>query len=100
MRSWRKAFVGGLMIEFGNPKGIAFFLSVFAVAIPADATIATKLATIGGGLLFEVLWYSGAALLLGSEVSRRMYGRAKPLIERSFAAVFIGLGVHLLLSKV
>jgi threonine/homoserine/homoserine lactone efflux protein len=98
-RSWSQAFLGGLLIEFGNPKGIAFFLSVFAVSIPADATVATKLTTIAGGLLCETAWYSGAALLLGSEASRRVYARARPLVERGFAAVFVGLGAHLLFSR-
>lgn len=93
------AFFGGLMIEFGNPKGIAFFLSVFAVAMPADASLATKLLTISGGLAFELAWYAAAALILGSHSARRAYGRAKPTVERLFGGLFVGLGMHLLLSR-
>jgi threonine/homoserine/homoserine lactone efflux protein len=94
-----RAFSSGLMIEFGNPKGIAFFLSVFALAIPPDATTATKLLTISFGLVFELAWYSGAALLLGSRASRSAYDRVKPIVERIFGTVFVGLGVQLLLSR-
>jgi threonine/homoserine/homoserine lactone efflux protein len=86
-----QAFGRGLLIELSNPKGIAFFLSVFAVSISAEASVATKLAAFLSGLAFELIWYLATILLFSSGPVRQLYRRWQVAVARVFGVLFVSL---------
>jgi threonine/homoserine/homoserine lactone efflux protein len=93
-----QAFGRGLLIELSNPKGIAFFLSVFAVSIPAEASVATKLAALLSGLAFELIWYLATILLFSSGPVRQLYRRWQFAVTRAFGVLFVSFGIGLAIS--
>jgi threonine/homoserine/homoserine lactone efflux protein len=85
----------GLVTALTNPKGIAFFLSLFAVALPADLTFAGKLALLACGFAIELGWYVFVAMTLSAGWPRRQYARARKTIERVLGAALVLAGVRL-----
>ena len=95
----RNALCSGLAVELTNPKGIAFFVSVFAVSIPPNASLATKLATLVSGTLIEFAFYLALTLLLETARLRVALTRGRRILNRTFGVVFIGFGVALALGS-
>jgi threonine efflux protein len=93
----QQAFWSGLAVELTNPKGIAFFVSVFAVSLPPDASLATRATTLASGIVIEFAIYLGLALLLAGAGSRVHLPNARPVISRIFGIIFIGFGIALVL---
>jgi threonine/homoserine/homoserine lactone efflux protein len=85
----------GFLTALTNPKAIAFFLSLFAVALPPALTLAGKLTLLATGFSMELGWYVFAGLVLSTGWLRRQYARAKKPIERLLGAVLLLLGVRL-----
>jgi len=52
----------GFLTEITNPKGIAFFLGLFATAVPAAAPLWAKLAVLSVGGVIEVAWYTAKVM--------------------------------------
>ena len=46
----------GFLTEITNPKGIAFFLGLFAAAVPASTPLWAKLAVLSAGGVSEIVW--------------------------------------------
>ncbi|SHI62711.1 Threonine/homoserine/homoserine lactone efflux protein [Desulfatibacillum alkenivorans DSM 16219] len=78
-----------------NPKTAAFMASLFAAAVPAQASLEL------GGLCaltictVSTLWYSFAALVFSLDRAREAYQRFRTRIERAAGAVFVFFGVRL-----
>jgi threonine/homoserine/homoserine lactone efflux protein len=89
----------GAVVELSNPKGIAFFLSLFAVSVPAGTAFSAKLTILAGGFAIEVLWYSLVAILLSSPPVRRVYARFGRWIERFIGTLLAGFGIRLITEK-
>jgi threonine/homoserine/homoserine lactone efflux protein len=85
----------GLITALTNPKAIAFFLSLFAVALPAQMTTEAKLSLLGAGFAIELGWYFLVAVVLSSGWPRRMYARARRTIDRVLGAVLLLAGVRI-----
>ncbi|GAB3684893.1 LysE family translocator [Salinisphaera aquimarina] len=96
--AWR-GFRIGLLVDLSNPKGIAFFLSLYSVAIPAGTALWAKAAILVGGFALEVLWYSLVALLLSSRPARATYRRFGGWIERGIGTVLAGFGARLIAAR-
>lgn len=92
-------FKMGAAVNLSNPKGIAFFVGLYAVAVPADASISTRLAILLGGALLELGWYSIVAGLLSRSRFRNVYSRFSMWIERSIGSVLIIFGGKMVLNK-
>jgi len=88
-------FRTGLLTALTNPKAIAFFLSLFAVALPPALTLAGKLALLAGGFTLEISWYVLVALVLSTGRLRALYARARKGIDRLLGAALVLLGVRL-----
>jgi len=88
-------FRTGLLTALTNPKAIAFFLSLFAVAVPPTLSLAGKLVLLGAGFGIELGWYVLVALVLSTERQRALYARARKGIERVLGAALVLLGVRL-----
>ena len=92
--AWR-GFAKGLLLELSNPKGITFFLSVFAASMPLDASHATKLTALALGLAIELVWYLSAVFLFSRGPVRAAYRRWQEAIARAFGALFVAFGIGL-----
>jgi threonine efflux protein len=85
----------GLATSLTNPKAIAFFLSLFAVALPPQLTAGDKLTLLACGLAIELGWYVFVALALSTGALQRLYRRARKPLDRLLGAALLLLGVRL-----
>ena len=85
----------GFLTAMTNPKAIAFFVSLFAVALPADMTTGERLFVLACGFAMELSWYVFVALALSSLKLRALYARARKPIDRVLGAALLLVGVRL-----
>lgn len=85
----------GLLTALTNPKAIAFFLSLFAVALPPHLTTGDKVLLLACGFAIELGWYVLVAFALSSGALRRLYRHARKPIDRVLGAALLLLGVRL-----
>jgi threonine/homoserine/homoserine lactone efflux protein len=85
----------GLLTALTNPKAIAFFLSLFAVALPPDLTTGGKVFLLAAGFMIELGWYALVALALSTRRLRESYARMRTAIDRVLGSALIALGVRL-----
>lgn len=90
----------GLLVELSNPKGIAFFISFFAVAIPADTALWAKAVILAGGFSLEIIWYGIAAFLLSTQPVRIKYERCSIWIDRTIGTFLAVFGIRLIAEKI
>ncbi|NTU76507.1 MAG: LysE family transporter [Alphaproteobacteria bacterium] len=94
----RNAFLTGILTSLTNPKSLAFFASVFALALTPNTNTATK---IGMSLFCAVTawgWFAFVALALSSPKIRARYQRWKKAIDRAAGSILIFFGAMLVLS--
>ena len=89
----------GIIVNLTNPKVIAFFVGLYAVAIPPDAPLWTKVGVLAGGFAIEILWYGLVILLLSTRPVRRAYERLRYWIERVMGAVLAAFGLRLISER-
>jgi len=94
-----RSFRAGILVNLSNPKGIAFFLSLYAAAIPLSAPLWVKAVILLCGYLSEVFWYGGVALLLSAKSIRSRLIGVLHYVERFAGAVMIGFGIKLLADE-
>ena len=85
----------GLLTALTNPKAIAFFLSLFAVALPPHLSAEGQVALLAGGFTIEIAWYVLVALTLSTQRLRALYARARKTIDRVLGSALLLLGVRL-----
>jgi threonine/homoserine/homoserine lactone efflux protein len=86
----------GSLVGLSNPKGIAFFVGLYAAVIPADTSIWAKAIILVGGFLIEVAWYGLVGTLLSMAAPRAFYTRFAKWIERTLGALMVGFGLRLI----
>lgn len=94
-RDLRDGFRIGFLTAITNPKAIAFFLSLFAVALPPSMDTGSKVFLLAAGFAIELGWYLFVACALSTGWPRRLYARARRTIDRLLGAVLLLLGVRL-----
>lgn len=92
----KRGFRTGIMVELSNAKGIAFFVSFFAVAVPVETPLWAKAVILVGGFSLELLWYGIAAVLLTTGPARSFCTRFGISIERAIGTVLAGFGFRLI----
>lgn len=95
--SWRHYAVG-FATSMGNPKAILFFGTLFATALPADATTSLRLWGAVLIMVSSVMIHAGLATVLSVETVRAGYLRARRIVDPIFGIIFIGFGTKLILS--
>lgn len=90
-----RGFRTGLVVDLANPKNIAFFVSLFAVAVPPDAALWAKGAILAGAFVIELLWYGAISQAFSTARARRLYARFGRIGERSVGAVLMVFGFRL-----
>jgi len=88
----------GFLTEITNPKGIAFFLGLFAAAVPATTPLWAKLAVLSAGGVIEVVWYAAVSFALSSGPMRAGYQRIRRTVDRVLGTLLIALGVKVALD--
>jgi len=91
---WRKAY----LVSMTNPKSAAFYGSILAVMIPANAPAWFYGAIIVIATGLSMLWYCGVALLLSTAPAKRAFAKGKSVLETVMGVVLIGIGGRLLLD--
>jgi len=92
-------FKMGVAVNLSNPKGIAFFVGLYAVAVPADSSISTRVAILLGGALLELGWYSIVAGFLSKNSFRDIYSKFGVWIERTIGSALIIFGGKMVSNK-
>lgn len=98
-KSAQDGFRMGIIFNLSNPKVITFFLSLYAVTMPAEAPLSTKLAVLLGGFLLEIMWYGLVILLFSTPPARAAYDRAGHWIERAVGTTLTVFGLKLISEK-
>ncbi len=88
----------GFLTEITNPKGIAFFLGLFAAAVPAATPLWAKLAVLSAGGVIEVAWYTVVSFALSSSPMRAGYQRVRRTVDRVLGTLLIALGLKVALD--
>lgn len=96
---FRQGFRVGLLTALTNPKSIAFFVGLFAAAVPPSTPLWAKLAILAAGGTVEVGWYTLVATTLSSGRARALYLHAKAAIDRTVGGLLVLLGMRLLLEE-
>ena len=90
-RAWRS----GVLTNLSNPKAAVFFTSVFATLLPADASVALRVAAVAVIVLDALAWHALLAVVLSSPPAQARYLRARRPIDRVAGVVMIGFGLRL-----
>src|SRR3984885_1040235 len=85
----------GFLTEITNPKGIAFFLGLFAAAVPPATPFWAKLAVLSAGGMIEVAWYTAVSFALSSGPMLAGYEKAKRTVDRVIGTLLIALGLKI-----
>jgi threonine efflux protein len=94
----RASFVAGLMTNLTNPKAIAFFTSIFALAVTDGSSIATKVTLWAMVPLLALAWFSFVAVGLARPRMRAAYEQSKIYIDYAAAGIMATFGIKILLS--
>jgi len=89
----------GFWLNLTNPKGIAFFIGLYAPLI-VGAPMAMKLSVLAINFVIEVAWYTTVLLALSRTAARRAYHQYGPLIDAIVGAILMFLGARILFDGV
>lgn len=94
----KNAYVTGLMTSFTNPKAMAFFASVFALALTAETNAPAKavMAVLCGLTAFG--WFGFVALALSTPRLRAQYQRWRRVLDRLAGSILMIFGLKLVFS--
>lgn len=98
-RDFANGFRLGALVNMSNPKAIAFFVSLYAVAVPFDASLATRGAVLFGGAALELGWYNIVVSLLSRPAAQAAYARSSKWVERTIGSFLIFFGGRLVLDR-
>lgn len=94
----RSAYLTAVLTGLTNPKSIAFFASIFALALTPETHLATKAVIAVAVPLMALLWFSFVAFGLSKEKIRLRYQRMRKTIDRLTGTVLAFFGLKLVLS--
>jgi threonine efflux protein len=97
--SVRRGLRVGFLTEITNPNTIAFFLGLFAAAVPAATPIWGKLAVLSAGGMIEIAWYTAAvSFALFSAPMRAGYQNIRRTVDRMIGTLLIAAGLEVALD--
>ncbi|MFA5949418.1 MAG: LysE family transporter [Hyphomicrobium sp.] len=92
-------FATALLLQLGNPKALAYCVSVLVVLVPPQSPLWVKVAVPVIGALIEAVWWTVLAFAFSHGSFRQGYGRLKGAIDRVIGVALGGLGIRLLAEK-
>lgn len=97
--AFSRGFRIGLLVNLSNPKAIAFFVSLYAVAIPTGTALGAKSIILLVGFALEILWYGFVIMILSTGPARCIYHRFGHWIERALGTLLILFGIRLMTDR-
>ncbi|MEM5342770.1 LysE family translocator [Paraburkholderia azotifigens] len=97
--SLRRIYTRGLLMHLTNPKAILVWISVVALASPANGGAPHMLTTVAGCLAIGMLVFGSYAALFSTPVARRVYLSIRRWLDGGLAVVFGLAGLKLLTSR-
>lgn len=94
------AFGKGLTIHLTNPKAVLFFGSLFAIGVPAGASLSTLLVVILAVGTQSFCVFHGYALLFSNPAMIAGYQRMRRGFEAVFALAFGAAGLKILTTRI
>ena len=88
----------GFLTEITNPKGITFFLGLFAAAVPETTPLWAKLAVLSAGGMIEFAWYTAVSFALSSGPMLAGYLKVRRTVDRVLGTLLIVLGLKVALD--
>lgn len=92
-------FLRGAAMHLTNPKAIFVWLSIVALALPAQAEWDDALWLVAGCVPIGLAVFCGYALLFSTAAARRVYARSRRWFEGTLALMFGYAGMRMLTSK-
>jgi len=99
VRRWRQAFKAGFICNLLNPKCILFFLSIFSALIAPATPVSIKALDALAMVLCCGLWFACVAFFLTMPKITIIYRRLGRWIDKTTGAVFVAIGMSLMLQK-
>jgi threonine efflux protein len=93
------AYRSGLLVGLTNPKGAAFFGSLFVTVLPAHAPTWVHAATLGIVAVVSTSWSCGIAILFSTNRVQSGYRRLHKPIQALMGSILIGLSAKLMLDR-
>ena len=97
--AFSRGFRIGLLVNLSDPKAIAFFVSLYAVAIPASTALGAKSIILVVGFALEILWYGFVIMILSTGPAQDIYHRFGHWIERALGTLLILFGIRLMTDR-
>ena len=94
----KNPFVMGFLTNLTNPKALAFFTSIFALALPPDSTVLTQATIMTVMFAMTVGWFGIVTFGLSTPAMRKVYIRASKWIDRVAGTFLAFFGFKLLFS--
>lgn len=91
-------FRRGMTVVLSNPKTAAFFTSLFAVAVPVDASMHFKAALAVGIVSISWAWYSFVACAVSVPHVSALLARAQRLMSAATGGLLVYFGLRLALD--
>jgi threonine/homoserine/homoserine lactone efflux protein len=89
----------GFIVDLSNPKSIAFFIGLYAVAVPHETALWAKINIVAGCFVVETLWYGLVAAMLSTPAALAIYKRSGKWIERTIGACLVGFGIRMIYER-
>ena len=98
-RSRGSAFLGGILVNLGNPKTVFFAAAVLVVIFPANLSGLEKTLIAANHLAIELTLQPLMAILLSTRAVSQRYLAFKPALDRAAALALGAIGCRLLLDR-
>ena len=92
----KEAYISGFLVCLTNPKAIAFFASIFALALTPHTSLTTNIFITLIIPLLTLAWFSIVAVSLSTPSVRIHYDRWRPFIDRMTGSILTNVGMRLL----
>jgi threonine/homoserine/homoserine lactone efflux protein len=89
----------GFAVDLSNPKSVAFFVGLYAVAVPPETALWAKATIIAGCFVIETCWYALVATLLSIPAAFTMYERLGKWTERTIGIFLGGFGLRMICGR-
>lgn len=85
----------GVVTNLANPKALAYFAAVFVGIMPQAPSVASVAITLCVIFVIEFGWYATLSIVFSRPSPRRVYIRAKSILDRIFGGLIAALGARI-----
>lgn len=98
-RTYKQAYMNGLLLHLTNPKAVLFFGSLYAIGVPPNATQSSILIIVAALFVQSALVFHGYAVLFSSKPMVDTYLKLRRWFEGVFAICFAAAGLKILTTR-